>query len=98
MERKSFTYNIYDLKICLKHGKYGYFLQDDKGKTYTLYKWAKELLDKNELNEKHIKNIIDYVRKNQLTKNEEIKNDVVYIPYEERFENCFNNINNWLLR
>ena len=98
MEIKRFSCNVYNLTIYLKHGKYGYFLQDDEGKTYTLYKWAKELLERNELNEKHIKSIIDYVRKNELKKNEEIQNDDVYIPYEERFENCFNNINNWLLR
>ena len=92
MERKSFTYNIYDLKICLKHGKYGYFLQDDKGKTYTLYKWALEKLEKNELNEKDIKNIIDYIRKKDYEKNMKIKKDnkeawknienKIYIPNE----------------
>ena len=92
MERKSFTYNIYDLKICLKHGKYGYFLQDDKGKTYTLYKWALEKLEKNELNEKDIKNIIDYIRKKNYEKNMKIKKDnkeawknienKIYIPNE----------------
>ena len=87
MERKSFTYNIYDLKICLKHGKYGYFLQDDKGKTYTLYKWALEKLEKNELNEKDIKNIIDYIRKKDYEKNMKIKKD-----YKEAWENIENMI------
>ena len=87
MERKSFTYNIYDLKICLKHGKYGYFLQDDKGKTYTLYKWALEKLEKNELNEKDIKNIIDYIRKKDNEKNMKIKKD-----YKEAWENIENMI------
>ena len=82
----------------MKHGKYGYYLEDDKGKTYTLHKWARELLERNELTEKHIKNIIDYVRKNDLKNNKEKKDERIYIPYEERFENCFSNINSWLLR
>jgi hypothetical protein len=38
-------------------------LQDDKGKTYTLYKWVLVLLERNELHERHIKYIIGYVRK-----------------------------------
>ena len=86
------SYNVYDLKVCLKHGKYGYFLQDDKDKTYTLYKWAKELLERNELNEKHIKNIIDYIRKKDHEKYMKIKKDnketwknienMIYIPNE----------------
>ena len=87
MERNFFTYNIYDLKICLKRGKYGYFLQDDKGKTYTLYKWALEKLEKNELNEKDIKNIIDYIRKKNYEKNMKIKKD-----YKEAWKNIENMI------
>ena len=35
--------------------------------------WARELLKRNELTEKHIKNIIDYVRKNDLKNNKEKK-------------------------
>ena len=54
MERKEFNCYVYNLNICLKYGKYGYYLEDDKGKTYTLYKWARELLERNELTEKHI--------------------------------------------
>ena len=92
MERKNISYNVYDLKVCLKYGKYGYFLQDDKGKTYTLYKWALEKLGKNELNEKDIKNIIDYIRKKDYEKHMKIKKDnketwknienMIYIPNE----------------
>ena len=44
----------------MKHGKYGYYLEVDEGKTYTLYKWARELLEQNELTEKHTKYTIDY--------------------------------------
>ena len=75
MERKDISYNVYDLKVCLKYGKYGYFLQDDKGKTYTLYKWALKKLEENELNEKDVKNIIDYIRKKDNEKYMKIKKD-----------------------
>ena len=64
MERKKINCYVYNLNICLKHGEYSYYLEDDKGKTYTLYKWAWKLLERNELTEKHIKNIIDYVKQN----------------------------------
>ena len=92
MERKNISYNVYDLKVCLKYGKYGYFLQDDKGKTYTLYKWALKKLEENELNEKDVKNIIDYIRKKDNEKYMKIKKDnketwkhienMIYIPNE----------------
>ncbi len=73
MERRKNSNYFYDLNICLKHGKYGYFLQDGKDKTSTLFKWALDPLERNELNERHIKYVIDYVRKNDFKRNEEIK-------------------------